>query len=115
MKTAWAIICCLVLAGTPFLLAQTPSPACAKQTLPACCRHGVMPCCAAQPASGSQSAPTAPVPSSKVQSSQFSLLAAAFAAWTLPETSASSISSASAPPLMVAGVPLFARDCARLI
>jgi hypothetical protein len=115
VKTIWAIVCCLVLAGTPFLLAQTPLPACAKQTVPACCRHSVMPCCAAQPASGSQSAPTAPVPSSKVQSSQLSLLAAAFAVWTLPENEAGSSSSASASPLMAAGVPLFARDCARLI
>jgi len=115
VKTIWAIVCCLVLAGTPFLRAQVPSPTCAKQPLPACCRHGVMPCCAAQPASGSQSAPEAPVPSSKVQSSQFSLLAAAFAVWTLPENETGSISSANVPPLMAAGVPLFARNCARLI
>jgi hypothetical protein len=114
MKTAWAIICCLVLAGTPFLLAQTPSPTCAKQPLPACCRHGVMPCCTTQPASGSQPAPAIPA-SSKVLTSQLSLLAATLVAWTLPETSAGPISSASVLPLMTAGVPLFARDCARLI
>ena len=112
MKTTWAIICSLVLAGTPFLLAQTPS-ACVKQVR-ACCQHGgEMPCCKAKSTPDSQSKPA--IPSQTGNQNQLSLLASSALIWTLPANPADSISSQSTPSSMKAGAPLYARDCARLI
>jgi hypothetical protein len=112
MKLALAIICSFVLAGTPFLPAQTPS-VCAGQVR-ACCQHGVtMPCCAAKPSPDSQPAQTVPAPTSS--QSQLSLLAPAVLIWTLPVTPANSVVSTSTPPPLAAGAPLYARDCALLI
>jgi len=112
MKLALAIIYSFVLAGTPFLPAQTPS-ACAGQ-IRACCQHGVvMPCCAAKSSPDSQPAPAAPAPAGS--QSQLSLLAPAVLIWTLPATPADSTVSTSTPPPLAAGAPLYARDCARLI
>jgi len=113
MKAAWAIICSLVLAGTPFLPAQTLAPACAKQPVRACCQHGVeMPCCAAKPASGSQPAPV--IPAQSVSQNQIALPAPGVVAWTLPESPANLFSSA-AVPLTAASPPLYARNCALLL
>ena len=112
MKTTWAIICSLVLAGTPFLLAQTPS-ACVKQVR-ACCQHGgEMPCCKAKPTPDSQSKPA--VPSQTINQNQLSLLAFSALTWTLPANPADSISSHSTPSSLSASAPLYALDCARLI
>jgi hypothetical protein len=72
-----------------------------------------MSCCAAQPVSGSQSAPAVPAPSG-IQN-QFSFLAPAVMAWALPKNEAGSISSAFGLPQTASGAPLYARDCARLI
>jgi hypothetical protein len=112
VKTTWAIICSLVLAGTPFLLAQTPS-SCAKQVR-ACCQRGVeMPCCKAKSSPDSQSKPAVPAPTGN--QNQLSLLASSALIWSLPANPADSISSHSTPFSMTAGTPLYARDCARLI
>ena len=112
VKTTWAIICSLVLAGTPFLLAQTPS-SCVKQVR-ACCQHGgEMPCCKAKSSPDSQSKPA--IPTQTGNQNQLSLLASSALIWTLPSDPADSISSHSSPSVMTAGAPLYSRDCARLI
>jgi hypothetical protein len=112
MKTTWAIICSLVLAGTPFLLAQTPS-SCIKQVR-ACCQHGgEMPCCKAKSTPDSQSKPA--VPAQTGSQNQLSLLASSTLIWSLPSNPADSVSSHSTPSAMTASAPLYARDCALLI
>ena len=112
MKTALAIVCSFVLAGTPFLLAQMPL-SCVKQVR-ACCRHGgEMPCCKAKTSLDSQSKPAVPSPTSN--QSQLSLLASSVLVWTLPASPSATISSESTPSPMTASAPLYARDCARLI
>jgi hypothetical protein len=114
MKLALAIICSFVLAGTPFLLAQTPSPACARQPVRACCRHGgEMPCCQAKSSSDPQPMPAVPVQTSS--QSQPSLLAASVAAWVLPDATISQLSSAVSISFATKDSPLYARHCARLI
>jgi len=95
-------------------LPAAPMPACSRQPVRACCHcGGKMSCCAAQPVSGSQSAPAVPAPSG-IQN-QFLLPAPALMVWALPENEAGSISSAFVSPLTASGAPLYARDCARLI
>jgi hypothetical protein len=112
MKTALAIICSFVLAGTPFLLAQTPS-SCVKQVR-ACCKHGGdMPCCKANSSPDSQSKPA--VPSQTGSQNQLSLLPSSVMIWTLPTNPSDSISSHPTSSSMTASAPLYARDCARLI
>jgi hypothetical protein len=114
MKLALAIICSFVLAGTPFLLAQTPSPACARQPVCACCRHGgQMPCCQAKSSSGSQSLPA--VPAQTGSQNQLSLLAANVVAWILPDAPAAHFSSAVSISFATKASPLYARNCVRLI
>jgi hypothetical protein len=108
-----AILFGLLLVWTQLLAAPT-LPECSRQPAHACCHcGGKMSCCAAQPSSGSQSAPAAPSPSG-IQN-QFSFLAPALMVWALPENEAGSISSAFVSPLTASGAPLYARDCARLI
>jgi len=112
VKTTLAIVCSLLLMGTPFLMAQTPSP-CVKHVR-ACCQHGVtMPCCAAKSSPDSQSKPVVPLQAGN--QSQLSLLASSALIWTLPANPADSISSHFAPSAIKASAPLYARDCARLI
>jgi hypothetical protein len=112
LKTTWAIICSFVLAGTPFLLAQTPS-SCVKQVR-ACCQHGgEMACCKESSSPDSQSKPA--VPSQTGNQGQLSLLAPNVLVWTPPTNLSVTISSRSTPSSMTASAPLYARDCARLI
>ena len=107
-----AMVCSLLLMGTPFLPAQMPSP-CAKQVR-ACCRHGgEMPCCNAKASPDSQSKPA--VPSQTGSQGQLSLLASAALIWTLPVNPVDSISFHSTPSSLTADAPLYARDCALLI
>ena len=107
-----AMVCSLLLMGTPFLPAQMPSP-CAKQVR-ACCRHGgEMPCCKAKTSPDSQSKPA--VPSQTGNQNQLSLPATSSLIWTLPANAVDLISSHSTPSVMTAGAPLYARDCALLI
>lgn len=106
------MVCSLLLMGTPFLPAQTPSP-CVKQVR-ACCRHGgAMACCKAKSAPDSQSKPA--VPAQTGNQNQLSILASAALIWTLPVNPADSISFHYAPAAMTIGAPLYARDCALLI
>jgi hypothetical protein len=112
MKTTLAMVCSLLLMGTPFLMAQTPS-SCVKRVR-ACCQHGgEMPCCKESSSSDSQSKPV--VPAQTGNQSQLSLLASSALIWTLPATPADTISSHSALSSMTASAPLYALDCARLI
>ena len=107
-----AMVCSLLLMGTPFLSAQTPSP-CAKQVR-ACCRHGgEMPCCKAKTSTDSQSKPA--VPAQTGNHGQLSLLASSALIWTLPANTADSISNHSTTSSITASAPLYARDCALLI
>jgi hypothetical protein len=95
-------------------LLAAPMPACSRQPARACCHcGGKMSCCAAQPSPCSQSAPAVPAPSG-IQN-QFLLPASVLITWSLPENEAGLISSAFVSPLTATGVPLYARDCARLI
>jgi len=112
MKLVLTMVCSALLVGTPFLPARTLA-ACARQPARACCHGGVMPCCAARPSPGSPSVPAVPAPS--VTQNQFSLLAPAVIAWTLPHQEARPHSFATGWSLTTAGAPLFARNCARLI
>lgn len=114
VKTIWAIICSLVLAGTPFLRAaqQMPSP-CAKQVRACCQCGGAMSCCKANSSPDSQSKPA--VPAQTGNQNQLSLLTFSALIWTLPAHPANSISSLSTTLSMAADTPLFARNCARLI
>jgi hypothetical protein len=112
VKQLSAILFGLLLVWAQLLAA--PAPACGKQPAHASCHcGGKMSCCAAQPSSGSQSAPAVPA-SSGIQN-QFSFPAPALMVWALPENEAGSISSAFVSPLTASGAPLYARDCARLI
>jgi hypothetical protein len=112
VKTTLAIVCSLLLMGTPFLMAQTPS-SCVKQVR-ACCQHGVtMPCCETKSSPDSQSKPV--VPSQTGNQGQLSLLASGALIWTLPAYPADSISSHSTLSSMAASAPLYDLDCARLI
>jgi hypothetical protein len=106
-----AILSGLLLVGAQLLAA--PAPVAPAQPVHACCHcGGKMSCCSA-PVSGSQSAPAVPAPSGA--QNQFSFLAPARIAWSVPENEAGSISSAFVSPLTAFGAPLYARDCARLI
>jgi hypothetical protein len=94
-------------------LSAAPAPVTPTQPAHACCHcGGKMSCCSA-PSSGSQ--PVSAIPSNSSVQNQWSLLAPAMMVWTLPKNTAGSISSASRSPFMATGVPLYARDCARLI
>jgi hypothetical protein len=113
MKLVWAMVCSLLLAGTPFLPAQTV-PSCASSPGRACCHGGgTMSCCRAQPVSGSQPAPAVPSPAGAQK--QLSISAPASVAGALPENRTGLVSFAFRLPSMLNGAPLYARDCARLI
>lgn len=113
MKMAWAIICSLMLAVTPALLAQAPSPACAQQPMRACCHPGhIMPCCQGKP-SNSQPVPNVPPSGNQTQISL--LFANAFVVCVLPDATTPQFSSAVALPLTATGSPLYTRNCALLI
>jgi hypothetical protein len=114
MKTALAIICSFLLAGTPLWgVAGAQMPASCVKQIRACCQHGhPMPCCAAKSSPDSQ-----PAPASAQTGNQntLSIPAPNLLTWTLPSNPADSISSVPAPSSMAAGAPLFARNCTRLI
>jgi hypothetical protein len=112
MKTALAIVCCFLLAGAPFLSAQTAS-SCVKQNR-ACCHSGCkMDCCAGKSLPDSQSVPA--VLAQSGSQNQFSLLAPSALVWTLLTSETHPISFTAVSPSSVTGAPLYARDCARLI
>jgi len=112
MKMALAILFSFVLAGTPFLPAQTPAP-CVKQVRP-CCRHGgEMPCCKSTSSPVSQSKPA--IPPSTSSQNQLLVLESGALIWTLPANPPALISFQSTQSSVTADAPLYMRDCARLI
>jgi hypothetical protein len=114
MKLVLAIICSLVLAGTPFLLAQSQLPECAKEAVPACCQHGgEMPCCAAKNSSP-QNTPAVPS-QNNTQQNLIPVPVLSAVICKLPENPADAISSTTVFFPTANAVPLFARNCARLI
>jgi hypothetical protein len=111
MKLVFAMLCCVLLAGTPFVPA--PAPSCFKHPAHACHCGGIMPCCAASHAPKSPAAPAVPAPSSA--QNHLLLLAPAIVASLLSHCEVQPISFAAASPWTRHGVPLFAWNCARLI
>jgi hypothetical protein len=112
VKRLSVILFSLLLVWAQWLAAPAP-PACAKLVHACCHCGGKMSCCAAQPPSGSPSAPV--IPSNAGIQNQLSLLVPASWVWALPENEAGSIPSAVSSSLPASGAPLYARDCARLI
>jgi len=111
VKTTLAIVCSLLLAGTPIVSTQAPAAGVVRGAH-ACC-HCRKACCAAPALPVSQPVPAAPVPAPS--QGQLLTLAPAALAWTSPAAPAAEFSvSASLLPTANAA-PLYARDCARLI
>jgi hypothetical protein len=118
MKLVLAIICSLLLAGTPFVLAQAPVASVGHVAHTVCpCGMGChcdMPCCCGRPASPKpQQVPTVPAPPSN--QTQLLTLAPAALAWMLPAAPVSEIPAAFSSPLTANRIPLFTRNCAFLI
>jgi hypothetical protein len=111
MKTALAFVCSLMLAWTN-VLAQVPGASVVSAASSCHCDRKAS-CCAAKHSS-SESSPVSTAPVSSFQN-EFSPLAPAALAWTLPVVPARELSSSLPPFLTTAGTALFARDCARLI
>ena len=112
MKTVPVIVCVLVLAGIQITSAQAPASGteCAAR---ACCECGQASCCAARGSPEPQPAPAAPVFFNS--QNQITIPATAVPAWTLPDREARPCSFPSFATVTTAGVPLYARNCARLI
>jgi hypothetical protein len=110
MKTALVIICSLLLAWTNIVPAQASGVSVVSASVS--CHCGKTGCCAAK-----QSLPESlPVSAAPVSfQNQFSLLAPAIVAWTLPAIASGEVSSPLASSFTTTGAPLFARNCARLI
>lgn len=113
MKSVWTIICILALIAAPMLLAQT-NPACSRQPACASCHNGgTMSCCAAQPGSNPQSVPAS---STRIgPQSDFSILIATLLFSTSARADIPPGFYPASTPLTASGVPLYTRNCARLI
>jgi hypothetical protein len=112
MKTALAFVCSLMLAWTCIVPAQAPDAGVARTV--ASCHCGKKTSCCAAKQSPPESSPVSTAPAASFQN-QFSLIAAAMVAWTLPEIPARELSSPSFSPFVTASAPLFERNCAWLI
>jgi len=110
VKTTLAIVCSLLLAGTP-VLAQAPAAGVGRAAHASC--HCGRACCAAPSSPESQPVPAAPV----FNPAQNQLLtpAPSMLTWTLPDMLALEFSPFISSPLTVNRTPLYARDCAFLI
>jgi hypothetical protein len=113
MKTALAIVCSLLLAGMFFFSAQAQSACAERVTDKSCCCGDNSSCCAAKNSSESQPVSAAPIPSSF--QNQFQILAPSVVAFTLANEPARPLSSTLLLSTVTHCVPLFERDCARLI
>lgn len=111
MKTALAIVCILLLALTNPVVAQA---AAASETHPSCACSGCGASCCTTDVPHPESQPVSAAPVSSLQN----LLAPAASAavtWMLPAPLEAFLFSPSASILNGDAVPLFARNCARLI
>jgi len=111
VKTMLAIVCSLLLAGTPVVSASAPAAGVVR-VAHACCHCGKA-CCAVPSSPQSQPVPAAPVPASS--QNQLLTLAPAALAWILPDTFAREFSTSISSLLTANAAPLYARNCARLI
>jgi hypothetical protein len=111
MKLTLAIVCSLLLAGTPFVLAQVPA-ACVARAAHTTCHCGGA-CCGTPASSKSQPAPAAPAPASN--QTQLLTLTPAVLVWLLPAAPASEIASDFSALLTANRTPLYTRNCAFLI
>jgi hypothetical protein len=111
VKTTLAIVCSLLLAGTPFVPAQA-SAAGGVRVAHACCHCGKA-CCAVPSSPVSQPVPAAPVSASA--QNQLLTFAPAALAWILPDAQTPGFSTSVALLLTANAAPLYARNCARLI
>jgi hypothetical protein len=105
-----AIVCSLLLTGTP-VLAQAPAAGIGR-VAHACCHCGKA-CCAVPASPESQPVPAAPAPSPS--QNQLLILSPAVLLWIQPATRASEFSASIYPPLMTHRTPLYTRNCAFLI
>jgi hypothetical protein len=114
VKRLRAILFCLLLVwmqamvAAPGVLSGTERVACA------CCDCGKADCCVTK----SPPTPAAPAPLAPVRAdsqNQLSLHYTTATAWTLPDAGSRVVAPSASSPLTAARVPLFARDCARLI
>ncbi|MGA9449891.1 MAG: hypothetical protein WBW41_00955 [Verrucomicrobiia bacterium] len=111
MKTTLAIVCSLLLAGTPIVPAQAPAAGVVRGAHACCLCHKA--CCAAPASPQPQPVPVTPAPASS--QNPLLLLAPAVLAWTLPDAQAPGFSTSVSSLLAANAAPLYARDCARLI
>jgi hypothetical protein len=111
MKRALAIVCCLLLVWTQFVvLAQAPSSG-ESVSARACCRCNSS-CCATVPSSPVSS----PVSTAPVSSSTHLLtFVPAALVWTLPRAASRPSSAFAFASPLTPGAPLYARNCALLI
>jgi hypothetical protein len=113
MKTALAIVCSLLLIGTLFVPASAPAAGDPAAMRGCCCDCSTAACCAAAPSPEPLPVSAAPLPSTS--QNQFLPPATARLAWTLPGATEGGFCSSFDWLLTAAVVPLFARNCARLI
>jgi hypothetical protein len=112
MKMALALVCSLMLAWMPAIPAA-PASGAARPTRSCCCDCRAMACCAAQPAP--ETPPVSAAPATSLVQTQLPTLASSAVTWLLPVTATPAPPLSPASLLSLAGVPLFERDCARLI
>jgi len=105
-----------ILSGLMLVWAQLPAVpmfVCAGQPARVCCNCGGKMSCCAPASSDTQPAPA--IPFSAGTQNHLLLPAAAFRVGTLPENEVGLMASTTAPLSPAMSVPLYARDCARLI
>jgi hypothetical protein len=112
MKTALAIFCSLLLVWTNIVPAQASGASVASAASSCHCAKKTG-CCAAKQ-SLPESLPVSAAPASSLQN-QFSLLAPAIVAWTIPVLASSEVSSPLSSSFKTNDAPLFERNCAWLI
>jgi len=112
VKALLAIICGLLLAGTPYLPAQT-APSAGQPPARTACHCGGRTCCCAQPTSPSPLAPSLPV--STVREIHFPAPVMVAEIATPAEAPATLTAGNSQRPNPTAGAPRFTLFCARLI
>jgi len=112
MKAALAIVCSLLLLWTQFVQAQVPA-ASEVASVCACCACPAKCCAASSPTP--ESSPLSATPVSFSSQNLLLTVAPSGLVWSLPLAEASSFFPDLTSPFSTAGVPLYARDCARLI
>lgn len=112
MRFAVAIVCSLLLVWGQFAVASAMCDSTAKLAGNCCHCGGKMNCCSAKPASSQ------PVPANNAragfQNQIVSPIPAAMV-WVLAAAGTTSISPTVSPSLNAGAVPIFERNCARLI